>query len=255
MGIVLAFTACGGSGTEYARAHQDQKAKDMLQGVWINAEDGNPAIMAEGDTILYADTSSLPVQFWIYQDSLYLQGHALSRYLITKQAEHVFRFVNQGGDEVKLVKRDERVLGRFFHQYRPYALNIFRTLDCDTVGVGGGINYACKIHIEPTSDRLIASSFNNEGIEVENMYLDNDARLDVHVGAKNIYSHHFRKQEFSSMVPPEFMEKSILRDIQYNHADTAAVYFDAIIGIPDASSAYVVELKVTKDGKLTKRLR
>ena len=253
--VAITIVGCKDGGSRYALDHQDKEAKQMLQGVWVNSEEGNPAIMVKGDSILFPDTSSLPAFFWIYKDSIYLQGQNISRYHITKQAEHVFRFENQSGEEVKLVKGSDGMMNKAFMQYRPYALNIFRTLDSDTTATVGGVTYVCRTHIEPTSDRLIATSFNNEGIEVENMYLDNDARLDVSVGQRRVYSHHFRKQEFSTLVPDGFMNKSILRDIQYNHADTGAVYFDAVIGVPDASSAYVVELKVTKEGKLAKRLR
>ena len=132
------------------------------------------------------------------------------------------------------MRSDDKGMVKEFYQYRPYALNIFRTIDRDTIGEGKGLNYTCKIHIEPTSDRIIKSTYNNEGIEVDNMYLDNEARLKVTLGSEEIYSHSFRKQEFSAYVPEDFMSKSIIRDILYSHADTSAVFFDAIIGIPDA---------------------
>ena len=51
------------------------------------------------------------------------------------------------------------------------------------------------------------------------------------------------------------LEKSILRKLYFTHADDKALYYDVIIGIPDASTSYVIELRITPDGKITKKLR
>jgi hypothetical protein len=253
--LLTVFCQCSYSGTDYTREHEDKEAKEMLQGVWVNDEEGAPALMARGDSLFFPDGASLPVAFWIYKDSLYTQGNTTNQYLITKQAEHLFKFFNKAGDEIKLVRNDDKQLIPLFTQARPYAQNIFRTTDLDTIADGGLRHYDCNLHIEPTSDRVFKPTFNNEGIEVDNLYLDNVARLRVSTKGVSIFSHDFRKQEFSSFVPAEFMKQSILRDVVYDKADTAAVYFDAVIGIPDAASCYVVELKISKDGRLTKKLK
>ena len=253
--VGLVMVSCRHHDSGYSLRHQDQDAKQMLQGIWIDDEEGTPALMAKGDSILFPDTTSLPMRFWIYKDSLYLQGSNVDRYLISKQAEHVFRFVNKGGESVKLVKAENRRMEPLFYQDHPYALNIFRTLTLDTtVTVPVGI-YDCHTVVEPTSNRVMASTFNEQGIRVDNMYLDNEARVSVMFNKKPFYEHSFRKQEFSAFVPKEFLDNSILRSILYDRADTAAIYLDAVIGVPDAASAFVVEMKISKSGKLTKKLK
>ena len=236
------------------RMNEDREAKQMLQGVWMNDDEGTPVMLARGDSLYFPDQTSLPMLFWIYGDSLYLQGSSINHYQIVKQAEHLFKFRNASGDEIKLVRSDDRKLLPLFSQLRPYAINIFQTTDYDTIANGGSRHYDCHLHIEPTSDRVFKSIFSNEGLEVDNMYLDNLARLNISTKGVSIFSHDFRKQEFSSFVPKEFLLHSILRDVQYVRADTAAVYFDAVIGIPDASSCYVIELRISNKGKLTKKL-
>lgn len=251
--LALCTIGCNRSGMNVSE--EDTEAKSMLQGIWKNDEAGNLAIMVKGDSILFPDTSSLPLSFWIYRDSLYTQGAHVISYKIVKQSEHLFKFVNQVGEEVKLVKSTDKMSQKAFLQDRPYAMNIFRTVDTDTVSVESGVKYDCKIHIEPTSDRMLKSTLTDEGIEVDNMYLDNMARLTVLKEGVRIYTHDFRKSEFQSMVPRDFLKTSILRSVDYSHADSAGVYFDATIGIPDASTGYVVELKVSKNGKLSKKLK
>ncbi len=246
------LTACT---TGNSRDSEDLDAKRMLQGVWINDEQGSPAFYVQGDSIFYPDSISQPVAFWIYQDSLYLEGCRVNRYLITKQAEFLFKFVNQSGEEVKLVKSNDKTLLPQFYQYRSTALNQFDTFDTDTTASEGSASYACHIHVEPTTERVVKSSFNSEGIEVDNIYLDHAVSLSVTKNQQKLLGQTFLKKDFESLVPQELFTKSILRDIVYSYSDTAAVYFDAIIGIPDAATGYVVELKVAKDGKITKKVK
>ena len=254
--VALAVCSCHRYDSNYSWRHQDSDAKQLLQGLWMDADEGAPAFLADGDSVFFPDTTSMPMRFWIYKDSLYLQGSVTSHYLITKQAEHVLRFVNQSGEEVKLLKSDDKEKQSLCRQERPYALNIFRTLKTDTTEmVHAGCIYDSHIVVEPTSNRVMASLFNEQGLRVDNMYLDNEARVRILLNKKPLYEHNFRKQEFSTYVPKEFLDKSILRNVFFDRADTAAIYLDAVIGVPDATSAFVVEMKISKSGKLTKNLK
>ena len=246
--LVLLQTACTTGGS---RDNEDLDAKHMLQGIWINDEQGSPAFYVQGDSIFYPDSISQPVAFWVCQDSLYIEGSRVNHYLITKQAEFLFKFINQSGEEVKLVKSNDKTLLPLFYQNRSTALNQFDTFDTDTTSN----DYTCRIHVEPTSERVVKSSSNSEGIEVDNIYLDHAVSLSVTKGQQKLLGQTFLKKDFESMVPEELFTKSILREIVYSYSDTAAVYFDAIIGIPDAATGYVVELKVAKDGKITKKVK
>lgn len=234
---------------------EDEEAKRIIQGVWINEEEEVPSLMTRGDSIFYPDTTSLPAKFWIANDSLYIKGNNTNQYKIISLSEHVLEFQNQNNESIRLVRDSSKRFQKAFKQVRSYALNIFRTYDMDTVSINNNIRTECKIHLEPTSERVIKSSYNDDGIEVDNLYLDNVANTRILVGGKEIYAHAFRKHEFSTSIPKEFMAKSILRELQFSYADTNAVYLDAIVGIPDASTCYVIELKIDMKGKLTKKLK
>lgn len=254
LAVVLAM-GCSPKEGGTTEDRQDRQAKQLLQGIWVTDDGQEPAMFVRGDSIFYPDTSSLPVRFWIYGDSIYLQGSNVRHYRITKQAPHLFKLLNQNGDEVKLVKSEDRSLIPNFFQSRPYAMNLTRVERNDTSVVVDGIDYDCKLFVEPTSDRVVKSSYNGDGIEVDNMYLDNVAHLRVFVSGTQVLAHDFRKAEFSRYVPKDFLASSILRDVAFTHATTEAVFFDATIGIPDATTCYVVELKIDRAGKLTKRLK
>lgn len=97
-----ALSACRNRDAGYQMSHEDKQAKEMMQGIWTNGESSDPAMLAKGDSIFYPDSASMPVRFWIYQDTLYLQGQHINGYKITKQAPHLLKFLNQNGDEVRL---------------------------------------------------------------------------------------------------------------------------------------------------------
>lgn len=254
--IVVVLTGCRRYDSEYAKRHQDADAKQLLQGIWVDDEEGAPVFMAHGDSIFFPDTTSLPMAFWVYRDSLYLQGGTIDRYLITKQAEHLLRFINQSGEEVKIIKAEDKQLLPLFRQERPYALNIFRTLVTDTMDMFNyGSIYNCHLSVEPTSNRVMVSTSNDLGVRVDNMYLDNEAQVKVHFNKRPFFEHRFVKQEFAAFVPKEFLHKAILSRMLYDRVDSAGLYLDAVIGVPDATSAFVVEVKIGKNGKVTKKLK
>ena len=80
-----------------------------MQGIWLY-EDGETAFMANGDSIFFPDTTSLPVQFWIANDSIYLKGNHVCHYKITAQAAHLFKIANPSGDEIKVTKTSNNAL-------------------------------------------------------------------------------------------------------------------------------------------------
>ena len=205
---------------------EDAKAKELFQGLWVSDDNGEPALLAKGDSVFYPDSACMPMQFWIYKDSLYLKGQNQNEYKIAKQSENVFVFINDNGDEVRLVKSKNKDLRASF-SYQVYALNTFMHAQTDTVVRTSMGYFESKITVKTTSDRVIKSTYNENGIEVE----------------------------FASLIDKKFLEKSILRKFEFNHTDEKALYFDAIIGIPDASTSYVIAIRITTDGNLSMKMR
>lgn len=235
--------------------HEDKQAKQMLQGIWADDGNENAVFMAKGDSIFFPDSSSQPVKFWIYGDSLYMKGANTSHYLITQQAPHILKFINDMGDEVRLDKDESGALAGQFNVSRPYAMNIFRAMDSDTLFMADGSRWQVRVNIEPTSDRIIKSDYNDVGIEVDNLYLDNKARVTMLFDGVEVYSHEFRKSEFERFLPKDLFAKSTLRDIEVDHADASSVYFNVTVGIPDATSSYVIDMRIHRDGKVGMRLK
>ena len=252
--LLILLTACRNRGADYQQQNEDKQAKEMLQGLWTNGEKSDPAMLVKGDSIFYPDSASMPVRFWIYQDTIYLQGQNVHGYKIEKQAPHLFKFANQNGDDVKLTKTNDKALYSAFN-YHVYAMNTFLEQSQDTV-IRTDLGYfESKVHVQTTSDKVVKSTYNDNGVEVDNMYLDNVAALRLYNHGTPVFAHDFRKQEFQSLIPKDFLSRSILRKMYFTHADAKALYYYVIIGIPDADTTYVIELRVTPDGRMAKKLK
>ncbi len=230
---------------------EDKMAKQMLQGIWVNSDDESVTFMAKGDSIFYADTTSQPVAFKIIHDTIVLSGDDMVKYKIVKQAPHLFEFKNQGGDIVKLVKSSNPDDKYMFEGRRPQALNQSRLIKRDTVIVYGKGHYHLYVQVNPTTYKVIKSSYNDDGVEVGNVYYDNIVHLSVFNGASQLFSHDFRKSDFKSKVPDDFLTSAILSDLLYTYTNTSGFHFNAQLCQPDSPSSYIIDVCISFDGRLS----
>ena len=57
--VVVLFSACGGKKQDNTLpvVEEDRQAKQLLQGIWVNTVDEEPAFRVEGDSIYYPDST------------------------------------------------------------------------------------------------------------------------------------------------------------------------------------------------------
>ena len=247
------LTACGSkdSGNSSDRA-ESREAKAMLQGIWMDEETEEVAFRAEGDTIFYPDSTSQPAYFRIVGDSLLLGSQG---YHIEKQTEHVFWFCNQSGDVIHLVKStdpDDR--SNFVHDESPKILTYTEVVKTDSVVMFDGQRYHWYLAINPTKYKVNITSYNDNGMEVNNIYYDNIMHISVFKGAQQIYSNDFRKQQYAQKVPEDFLEEAILGNMEFSHIDAAGLHFNATLCIPDGASCYLVESLIDYHGEMSMKL-
>lgn len=249
MVIATIVMACGGkqNPTEQPESLQeDKQAKTLLQGVWIEKETEEVSFRAVNDTIFYPDSMSQPAYFRIFKDSFYVSGLS---YSIEKQSEHVFCFRNQNGELVELVKSDDPMDEQVFEEQKPHVLSYSSVVNRDSVVMLDGDRYHWYITINPTKYTVKNTSYNDEGVGVENVYYDNIIHISLFQGARRLYSSDIKKQMFSKMIPVQFLENAILCNIEFIHADAKGFHFQATVCKPDGVSCYVVAITVDKNGK------
>ena len=246
--LAAVMTGCRhGSATE--SSEESKEAKQLLQGIWIDEETGNISFRVNGDTIYYSDSTSMPSYFRIIGDSMILGSG--TAYGIVKQSPHLFWFINQNGDVIKLQKSDDPVDSTAFVHDQPKILTYTHQVKTDSIVIYNGERYHWYIAINPTKYKVVKRTYNDDGLEVENVYYDNIMHVSVFHGAKQIYSSDFRKLQYTRLVPEEFLNDAILGDMQFSHIDSEGLHFNATLCIPDGASCYIVESLVAYTGRMT----
>lgn len=178
--MLLLLSACGGEQKQNTpEVKEDLKAKQLLQGIWLDDDAGDVVFKIHGDTIFYPDTTSMPVAFKVLADTLVLNGAKSSKYPILKQTAHLFIFANQNGEQIKLVKSEDASDDYFFEGKKVRPLNQNELIKRDTILVYGGDKYHCYVQVNPTTFKVVKSSYNDNGVAVDNIYHDNIVHLSV----------------------------------------------------------------------------
>lgn len=227
----------------------NKDAKAMLQGVWVDEESGDESFRVNGDTIYFSDATSMPTYFRIYGDSIFLASG--TSYGIVKHTEFLFWINNQNGDLLKLKKNDESTE---VEPETPSVILYTHQVKVDSVVTYNKKRYHWYIAINPTKYKVIKRTYNDDGIEVENVYYDNIMNVSVFEGQRKLYSSDFRKQMYQGIVPASFLNESILANMEYSHADADGLHFNATLCIPDGASCYMVETTVSYTGVLSMKL-
>ena len=252
--LLMVLWACGDKAPQVGSdvPEENVEAKQMLQGTWMDELTEEVSFTAVGDTIYFADGTSMPACFRIVDDSILLGGNS---YHIERQGENLFWFHNQAGDLVKLVKREE---SDDDGEVTPVQMEVppivTEVVNRDSVVMVGGERYHWYVTINPTRYRVIRTTYNADGVGVENVYYDNIIHVSLFHAGQRVFSQNFKKQMFEQDVPEQFLSQAILGNIQYDHADAQGFYFHATLCIPDEASCYMVEILVRHNGETSMKL-
>lgn len=245
------LASCSDAGKNVVGEEEDETAKAMLQGTWIG-EDDCVAMTVKGDTIFYNDSTMAPVRFAVVNDSLVLHGNTESRYAIVKQTGHIFRFTNQNGDIVSLMKSDNPADAVNMQHHRQ--LNQRQLIKRDTVATVGEHKFHAYIQINPSTYKVIRSKLNNDGIQVDNVYYDNIINVCIYDGGRRLFSRDIHKKDFSPYVPKDYLSQSVLSDIEVESITADGVKMNAVVCVPDSPTSYIVAMKVSSSGKLSMKV-
>lgn len=251
--ILISLLSCAEKASENTDTEEDTVAKQMLQGVWMN-EDEVVAMRVAGDTISYSDSTMAPAYFAVISDSLVIRGATETRYEIVKQTEHLFEFRNHVGDIVKLMKSDNPGDAEAFTKQAAPRINQNQLIKRDTVAVVADRKYHVYVQVNPSTYKVIRSTYNQEGMMVDNIYYDNIINVCVYDGGTRLFSRDMRKQDFAAHVPENFIRQSILSDITVDAITSEGITLDAALCMPDTPTAYIVKMTVSPKGKLTMKV-
>ena len=254
IGIMLVtFAACKPKDTASSIAKESKEAKALLQGIWVDQATETVMFEVQGDTVFYPDSTSQPAYFKIVGDTM-IVGATAAKYPLVKQTQYVFWFLNQAGDTIKLVKSNEESDTLSINHKQPEVMTIGEVTKRDTVVNYGNNRYHCYVAINPTKHKVESTTYNDDGVEVSNVYYDNIIHVSVFNGNTRIFGKNFQKQEFVRFVPESFLSQALLGDMKFDSVDAEGFHFNATLCTPNAASCYLVETVISFQGKLSMKL-
>ena len=249
--IIAALASCGNTPEKNNDTPaEDLQAKQTIQGIWVDELEGDCVFRAKGDTIFYTDSLSEPVRFHINADTLYLESSHPSKYHITRLSDHVLRFVNNDGDEISLVKSNDKSLVTLFEKIKRSVdhINQGELIKRDSVLSAGSKRFHAYVQVNPTTFKVYHQSINDDGVTVDHAYFDNIVHIALYDGAKKLINRDYRKKDFEAYVPKEYIAQCILSDIIIEKATADNVTFVAILSTPDTYTSYNINIVVSIDG-------
>ena len=250
--LMVLTVSCGNQPKPADQREESREAKQLLQGVWMDEDTEAAVFQMKGDTVYYADSTSMPAYFRVIDDTLYIGSSG--RYLIEKQTEHVLWFKTLTGETVKYVKSDNDELGDVFEQTKPQILELTEVLKSDTVVFYEGERYHLYIAVNPTKYKVSRQAVNDDGLNVENVYYDNIIHLSIFKGAAQLFSRDFRKQAYQKHVTAQFVQQAVLNNMEYNKVDAEGFHLNVSLCIPDDASCYLIDQVVSFNGKTSTKL-
>ena len=244
--VITAIVSCGNTPEKNNTPSEDLEAKRTIQGIWVDELEGNCVLRAKGDTIFYTDSLSEPVKFHIYADTLYLESSHPSKYKLNKLSEHILRFVNNDGDEISLIKSDDKNLVSLFENIKKSIdhINQGELIKRDSVFSAGGKRLHAYIQVNPTTFKVYHPTVNDDGVTVDHAYFDNIVHIALYDGARKIINRDYRKKDFAAYVPKEYIDHCILSDIIIEKSTADEVTFVAILSTPDTYTSYHINIVV-----------
>ena len=230
---------------------EDTKAKEMLQGIWLDDETESPLIKIKGDSIYYTDAQSTPIYFKIANDTLYTYGNKVTHYKIDQQTAYSFWFHSLSDNIVKLHKSEDINDSLAFSIQAIEATSIYTEITKkDSIVTYNGTRYRAYAYINPSKIKVTKTTYSEEGIGMDNVYYDNVMHICVYEGKKCLYNSDITKQMFGNIMSEDFLQQSILSDIEFKGVSKKGFHYQATICIPESSACNIANLIVDFDGEL-----
>ena len=251
--LTILLIACNNTKKQNSLEQSENvKAKELMQGIWIDDESDIPLLFIKGDTIYYANSQSTPVYFKIIKDTLYTFGNELARYQIDKQTEYSFSFHSLADNIVKLHKSEDPNDSLAFSGKPVEIIPIYTEVtQKDSVVFYNGIRYRAYVYITPSKITVIKTTYSEEGISMDNIYYDNIMHICIYEGRKCLFSSDITKQMLENVISTDFLQQSILSEMNFKNVDRKGFHYQATVCIPESSVCNIADLSVSFDGKLT----
>lgn len=235
------------------QSETDARVLEGLQGVWLDDNTEYPLFKIAGDSIYYTGQNNVPQHFALVNDTLMVYGVQTVCYPVRKRTEYAIHFVTPQGDLVSLHKSD--MDSAYYVESVPEVEQPVEVIQKDSVILFEGERYRGYAYINPTGIKVVRPGISEEGLSVDNVFYDNIIHICVYQGTRCLYSKDIKRPMFTGLVPDDFLNNSILSDMNFVEVNAEGYVFEATLCMPDGPTCYNIHLIVSKEGELEFRVR
>ncbi len=251
---MLCLSACGGSdGTSHTSGiREDVVAKQMLQGIWLDDATKMAFMGVVGDSVFFAERDRLPMSFRVVHDSIYFIGHDTLAYKIERQSNYDFWYRTFAGDVVKLQKQTSGSLdiSDFRSGTTSYGSVGQQRMEKDSIVYHDGTRYRGYVFINPTSIKVLRTTYDQNGIGIDNVFYDNVIHICVYEGTNRLYGQDIEKSMFSGQFSSGTLSDLVLSDMDFTGVDTSGYHYRAVLSVPESPVSYIMNLDISFSGDL-----
>lgn len=250
--ISIVAYSCSNRYKDNIDVRDDSLSTRLLQGIWSEEGTNFPFMLIKNDSIYFADASNMPVRFQVKKDSIFFYGHnSTIPYKIDSLSANLFAFHNLSEDIVKLQRSDDLEDTLAFRRQEVQSIKIVQDkISKDSIVIFDGKRYHGYVYINPSTMRVISTTFSESGIAVENVFFDNIVHLCVYQGKKMLFGRDIAKQIFADIFPPETLTKVVLADANFIGVDHSGYHFKAYLSHPDNPMSYVMLIDIDSSSNI-----
>jgi len=153
-------------------------------------------------------------------------------------------------DIIKLRKSEDRSDSVYFVR-REYVIPTYtEVIKRDSVVSYNGTRYRAYVYINPSTIKVIKTTYSDGGISMDNVYYDNVMHICVYEGKKCLFASDITKQMFNKVLPAGFLSQSILSDTKFVQVDRNGFQYQAVLAIPETSIYSIVYMEISFKGEL-----
>lgn len=251
---MLCLSACGGSGGTRGEsgAVENVVAKQMLQGIWLDDATEMAFMGVVGDSIFFAERDRLPMSFRVVQDSIYFIGHDTLAYKIERQSDDDFWYRTFAGDTVRLQKQTSGNIdiSDIRGGVTSYESVGQQRMEKDSIVFYDGTRYRGYVFINPTSMKVLRTTYDENGIGIDNVFYDNIIHICVYEGANRLYGQDIEKGMFSGQLGGDTLSDLILSDMDFTGVDADGYHYRAVLSVPESPVSFIMNLNISFGGEL-----
>lgn len=251
-GLSMCLFSCASSGNDKNEAKEepeiDRTAMAEMRGVWLDSYSESPVLKIHNDSICFASQSNVSMPFIVRNDSILILGLQTTAYPIIKRTADFLSFINSAGDKISLIKgTDESIIPS--SDSRNAASTPAEVVKKDSVIMYKNERYRGYSYINPTSIKIIRPGITEDGFTVDNVYFDNIIHICVYKGKKRLCGKDIKKEQFKNIVPDDFLNSSILGDMDFIGVNAEGYRFMATVCMPDGP-CYNIELTIDDENNV-----